>query len=90
MGDQAEIRLPDFDLAAGDGAGVCGIEPAAGERWLAFATVGVPHLVIRVDDIEAVDVLGRGRSSGYDRRLGAGGRQRQLRGRAGRAGDRRG
>jgi diaminopimelate epimerase len=47
--------------------------PEPGERWLAFATVGVPHLVIRVDDIEAVDVIGRGRPLRYDRRLGTGG-----------------
>ena len=75
-GDQAEIRLPDFELAPGEGAegaGVVGLEPAAGEHWMAFATVGVPHLVIRVDDIEAVDLLGRGRSLRFDPRLGAAG-----------------
>ena len=72
-GDQAEIRLPDFQLASANGTGVCGIEPLAGERWMAFATVGVPHLVIRVDDIEAVDVMGRGRALRHDRRLGAAG-----------------
>ncbi|MEP6688025.1 MAG: diaminopimelate epimerase [Gemmatimonadales bacterium] len=70
-GDQAEIRLPDFSLADGAAPTVCGVELAPGERWMAFATVGVPHLVIRVDDIEAVDLLGRGRSLRYDRRLGA-------------------
>jgi diaminopimelate epimerase len=72
-GDQAEIRLPDFDLANGAGPTVCGLELALGERWIAFATVGVPHLVIRVDDIEAVDLLGRGRSLRYDRRVGTAG-----------------
>lgn len=77
-GDQAEIRLPDFDLADGavqTGAAptVCGLELAAGERWMAFATVGVPHLVIRVDDIEAIDLVGRGRTLRHDRRLGAAG-----------------
>ena len=69
QGDQAEIRLPDFDLTDGD----CGIELAPGERWMAFATVGVPHLVIRVDDIEAVNLLGRGRALRYDGRLGSAG-----------------
>ncbi len=69
-GDQAEIRLPDFDLAGGDGRTVCGLELGPGERWMAFATVGVPHLVIRVDDVEAVDLLGRGRSLRYHPRLG--------------------
>ena len=68
-GDQAEIRLPDFELAA-DAAG---IEPSPGERWISFASVGVPHLVIRVDDIEAIDLPGRGRSLRHDARLGAAG-----------------
>lgn len=73
VGDQAEIRLPDFDLNQGASPTVCGLELAPGERWMAFATVGVPHLVIRVDDLEAVDLLGRGRSLRYDPRLGAAG-----------------
>jgi diaminopimelate epimerase len=68
-GDRAEIRLPDFELAATMPA----LEPAAGERWMAFATVGVPHLVIRVDDIEAIDLPGRGRALRYDPRLGPAG-----------------
>ena len=72
-GDQAEIRLPDFDLAQANGTGVSGLELGPGERWMAFATVGVPHLVIRVDDIEAVDLLGRGRGLRSDPRLGAAG-----------------
>jgi diaminopimelate epimerase len=72
-GDQAEIRLPDFGMAPAEGAGVCGLTPGPGERWLAIATVGVPHLVIRVDDIEAVDVVGRGRPLRHDRRMGPGG-----------------
>jgi diaminopimelate epimerase len=73
VGDQAEIRLPDFDLNQGASPTVCGLELAPGERWMAFATVGVPHLVIRVDDVEAVDLLGRGRSLRYDPRVGAAG-----------------
>jgi diaminopimelate epimerase len=68
-GDLAEIRLPDFELAAKAPP----FELVAGERWMAFATVGVPHLVIRVDDIEAIDLLGRGRALRYDPRLGAAG-----------------
>ena len=72
-GDQAEIRVPDFGLAPAVGTGVCGLVPDPEERWLAFATVGVPHLVIRVDDIEAVDVVSRGRPLRSDRRLGPGG-----------------
>jgi diaminopimelate epimerase len=69
VGDQAEIRLPDFALEAS----VPAIDPVPGERWMAFATVGVPHLIIRVDDIEAIDLLGRGKSLRYDPRFGAAG-----------------
>ena len=71
--DQAEIRLPDFDLANGASPTVCGLELEPGERWMSFATVGVPHLVIRVDDLEAVDLMGRGRALRYDGRVGAAG-----------------
>jgi diaminopimelate epimerase len=56
-GDGAEINLPDVDLPREH----AGIPAGNGERWVALGTVGVPHLVIRVDDIEAVDVAGRGR-----------------------------
>jgi diaminopimelate epimerase len=73
VGDQAEIRLPDFDLAKATGPAVCGLQLEPGDRWMAFATVGVPHLVIRVDDIEAVDLLGRGRTLRSDPRVGAAG-----------------
>jgi diaminopimelate epimerase len=38
-----------------------GIAVAAGERRIGFALVGVPHLVIRCDDVARVDVRGRGR-----------------------------
>lgn len=74
-GDQAEIRLPDFELAAGEpgGSGVAGLAPADGERWMSFAMVGVPHLVVRVDDIEAVDVRARGRRLRHEARFGPSG-----------------
>jgi len=36
------------------------LEP--GEERIGFAMVGVPHLTVRVDDVESVDVLGRGRA----------------------------
>lgn len=35
------------------------LEP--GEQWIGFALAGVPHLVVRVDDVSVVDVVGRGR-----------------------------
>lgn len=66
LGDQAEISLPDCDLPRA----VDDLAPAAGEQWLAVGTVGVPHLVIRVGDIEAVDVLTRGRFLRSHPRLG--------------------
>jgi diaminopimelate epimerase len=69
QGDQAEINLPDCDLPRA----VDDLAAGAGEQWLALGTVGVPHLVIRVDDIEAVDVLGRGRLLRSHPRVGPGG-----------------
>jgi diaminopimelate epimerase len=56
-GDGTEINLPDGELPRDHAA----IPLGAGERWVSLGSVGVPHLVIRVDDIEAVDVAGRGR-----------------------------
>ncbi len=32
-----------------------------GERWIGFAMAGVPHLVVRVEDVSTVDVVSRGR-----------------------------
>ncbi len=52
----AELLLPDFVMPK-----EVAIAPGSGERWLVWATVGVPHLVILVDDLAAVDVVGRGR-----------------------------
>jgi diaminopimelate epimerase len=43
-----------------------------GERWIGFAQAGVPHLVVRVDDVEAVDVVGRGRPLRHDPSLAKG------------------
>ncbi|PYP80145.1 MAG: diaminopimelate epimerase [Gemmatimonadetes bacterium] len=45
---------------------------ADGERWIGFALAGVPHLVVRVDDVERVDVVGRGRPLRYDSSLAQG------------------
>jgi diaminopimelate epimerase len=55
--DQPEIDLPpvsDIRLDAG-------IPAASGEGRMGFALAGVPHLVIEVHDLDAVDVMGRGR-----------------------------
>ena len=37
------------------------INLAAGERRLALALVGVPHLILSVDDVDQVDLIARGR-----------------------------
>ena len=67
--DEAEINLPDCDLPQQ----LPDFRPGAGEQWFSLGTVGVPHLVVRVDDIEAVDVSGRGRMLRSDARVGPAG-----------------
>jgi diaminopimelate epimerase len=62
----AEINLPDFEIPEEFTA----VPLHPGERWMTLLTVGVPHLVIRVDDIEAVDPGIRGRALRYDRSVG--------------------
>src|SRR6185436_17450378 len=44
----------------------------AGERWIGFAQAGVPHLVVRVEDVEQVDVVGRGRPLRHEKSLAQG------------------
>jgi diaminopimelate epimerase len=56
-GTTPEINLPDFPVPAD----VPGLVIRPEERWLMFASVGVPHLVARVDDVERVDLSARGR-----------------------------
>jgi diaminopimelate epimerase len=46
---------------------------AEGERRATLAVVGVPHLVVVVDDLDRVDVLGRGRPLRHDALLGPAG-----------------
>lgn len=53
----AEIDLKPVTEVSGD----AGIPLERGERRMGFAMVGVPHLVMVVDDLTAVDVVGRGR-----------------------------
>jgi diaminopimelate epimerase len=67
--DEAEINLPDCDLPLD----LPEFSLEAGEHWYSLGTVGVPHLVVRVDDVESVDVSGRGRKLRSDTRLGPGG-----------------
>ncbi|HEU4830366.1 MAG TPA: diaminopimelate epimerase [Gemmatimonadales bacterium] len=65
-GHMAEIHLADFAVPAP----VPDILPIDGERILGVGTVGVPHLVTLVDDIEAVDVRNRGRALRFHPGLG--------------------
>lgn len=56
-GDQAELNLPN--VTAPQPVEIP-LEP--GERSVRLGTVGVPHLVVHVDDINAVDVERRGKA----------------------------
>lgn len=38
------------------------VTPEARERRIGYANTGVPHLVVLVDDLEAIDLMGRGRT----------------------------
>ncbi len=53
-----EIDLPAVTERSADVA--LSLEP--GERRIGFALVGVPHLVVRCDDVQAVEVAERGRA----------------------------
>ena len=56
-GDQPEVDMEAVANLRAD----AGIDRTAAERRIGFATVGVPHLVVLVDDVEAIDVERRGR-----------------------------
>lgn len=63
-----EIDMPVVSEVRTD----AGIQLEAGERRMGFAVAGVPHLVILVDDLERVDVVGRGRPLRRHKTLPAG------------------
>jgi diaminopimelate epimerase len=65
----AEINLPDLELLPNPPTVSLGQE----ERWMAFLTVGNPHLIVRVEDMERVDVLGRGKALRFDPAFGPAG-----------------
>ncbi len=56
-GWMAELNLPPFAAPRT----VPGLEPGVEEGVMAHGTVGVPHLVVLVPDIEAADLMARGR-----------------------------
>ena len=49
---------------------VAGLGTVDGERRAVLGTVGVPHLVLLVDDVRCVDVPGRGKALRFDPALG--------------------
>jgi diaminopimelate epimerase len=58
---------PEFDLQpVSEVKARLPFRPEAGEQWIGYAVAGVPHLVVRVDDVERVDVIGRGRPLRHD------------------------
>ena len=63
---RAELALPDVAEVR-----TPGIAPMAGERRFGFTLVGVPHLVVLVDDLEGVDLVVRGRDLRSHGELGA-------------------
>ena len=65
----AELNLPPFAAPAA----VPGIATEPGEADIALATVGVPHLVILVGDVDQVDVPRRGRELRHHPALGEAG-----------------
>ena len=68
-GERAELHL----AAVRTPAPVRGLAIAPGERKVALGTVGVPHLVVLVDDVEGIDVVTRGRLLRSDPALGPAG-----------------
>jgi diaminopimelate epimerase len=48
-----------------------GVTRQSGEQVIGYALVGVPHFVAVVDDIESIDLAGRGRRLRHDRWAGA-------------------
>lgn len=66
-------KVPEIDLdPVTEVRPDAGIPLEAGERRMGFALAGVPHLAILVDDLEAVDVVGRGRPLRHHPSLRAG------------------
>ncbi len=68
-GERAELHLAPVRSPAP----VPGLALAAGERQAVLGTVGVPHLVVLVEDVELVDVVSRGRLLRSDPVLGPAG-----------------
>jgi diaminopimelate epimerase len=59
---RAELRLAPIEAPAA----VARLELAPGERQAALGRVGVPHLVVVVDDVDRVELQGRGKALRFD------------------------
>jgi diaminopimelate epimerase len=68
-GAEAELHLAPVSTPAD----VPGLVPAPGEQRIALGVVGVPHLVVLVDDVATIDVPARGRALRFDPALAPGG-----------------
>jgi diaminopimelate epimerase len=66
---EAELNLPPFDAPVV----VLEVELGEGELWATRATVGVPHLVLLVPDIEAPGLMERGKALRHHPGAGPGG-----------------
>lgn len=61
----AEIRLTDFEAPK-----PVDVALGPGERWMSRCTVGVPHLIVEVEELGTVDVAVRGRELRFHPALG--------------------
>jgi len=68
-GEDAELNLPDFELPGSPSS--VALKP--GEAGGMLATVGVPHLVLEVSDIERPGLMERGRELRFDPAFGPAG-----------------
>ena len=68
IADEPEIDLQPVRGLRPD----AGLPLGTGEQRIGFADTGVPHLVVLVDDVERVDVLGRGKQLRFDPSLADG------------------
>lgn len=85
-GHMAELHLPDVDVPS-----VIPVAVEPGELWIRRGTVGVPHVLVLVDDVGGVDVERRGRMLRFDPAAGPGGANvnfvSRVSGSSGRSGD---
>ncbi|HEU5218605.1 MAG TPA: diaminopimelate epimerase [Gemmatimonadales bacterium] len=78
----AELLLPDFGLPE-----ALDLALRPGERSMVLVSVGVPHLIILVDDLVGVDVVGRGRELRYHPAFAPAGLNVNFLGQSGRGGE---